>query len=1045
MKKMMTGSLLVSTLALWSALANAVSPPEARVPELKTTPKIDGKLDDPCWTNAVRLSDFFIHKDAEGKQTKDTTVLLGRDDQFLYIAFDCVNPNMRFLDQHGIRYDDQNVFRDDSVEVFITRQGLNRYFHYALNYANVKADRRIIIGGGRDLSWSYPWITATEQTEKGWTAELAIPLEVINSKEPGEVRINFLRNKTNVELDMMGAKNSESREHQFWAPVKKNAHEPESFGVATGLRDENMAPAPFLVKVDDLEIGELNIADDNFSFDVNAALLGVTPVAGNAIVEIVEKTDDDQEKIIVAKDIQLPTRCRQVVSLNVPVNDFSAKRLLFRLKDKATGMKLDERKLPSQGSLIKEAYPELSYYSSEKELRVKAILGLSKETLKTMRLGLFAPDDKVVARTERPTVETILSTKADILKPGVNSFTLKLTRSDGKVFGEKKVLVTCLRPGKENESKVDHFRRIALFKGKPYFPFGMYDGGGFSSQPIVMDAYIKSLQSAGMNTIITLGESYDETLNVDDYGKKIAALAEAGINIIAWANINRPSQVGIEKFDTQEGKRQCIRDNYENGLESRIVRCADILKDQPNFLSWYGLDEPNLGDWKTRLYVEERFWSIIKKADPYHVVFGLYARTIPRVPEATDFFDVLGYDIYTFPNWNRSHSRICDAMAALTAQLDNRAAENRQPIWVVPQPESLDPERCPRPLSGQEQRCQTYTAMIYGAKGILYFHYSLANTEEAWKTLRILGKETTVLAPALLNDPVKQNVTYASDSYDAARWQVPPAPFRLFRFPDGGLMALAVNGKNYPVDISVKINGLSGARRMFGDKISFDVQESEFKDTLEAYGTRTYVLESSPSSEDAIEVSISTTPHPELAKPIPSNESLLNEAKTRKNLVLNPSFEMRKIPGRPDFHMPYRVVRCNEAVGVDYSLDDDNPKFGAVSLRVNQPEGYGWGGVFGFLATPKSGDKSYVFSFYAKASRDDTRLWVGLPKGKRSWQTQVFTLSTEWKRYSMPCHSPGGKFLLQITEHNDLSRSYTVWLDGIQLEEGETPTEFSEK
>lgn len=1038
--------VIVAGMHLAQAPARAALP-STNAPLCKEAPRIDGVLDDPCWKDAATLSDFFIHGDTNGVQTKDTVVRVTRDDKFLYFAIDCVNPNMRFLSQHGVDHDDPGIGHDDSIEIFLTRDGLGRYYHYVLNYANVQSERRLTIEEGsinRDLSWSYPWITATVPGEKGWTAEAAIPLELLNTREPGDVKLNFMRNKTNVELDMMGAKNSESRACHLWSPVKKTAHEPEAFGVLAGLREQINAPAPFLVDIDGLKTGELAIEGDSFSFRVSATLIGVSPVAGQAVVEVVQTLTNGTKQAIVTTNMALPPRCQTPLALTVPVADFAPKKLALRLTDRTTGMVLDMAPLPFEGTLIKELYPELSFYSHEKTARVKVILDLAPDALKKMALILASKDGKTIAEDKNPTPETILSADAGTLPLGANKLTANLTRNDGKIFGARDVTVTRLKAGVNNESKIDYFRRIVLFKGQPYFPFGMVDGASFETNSIVMNAFIKEFQSAKMNTIF-LQTHVGTDFNPEDMKIKFNALADAGINVIVGCGVHSVLK-GLEKINSQEEKERLMRERYENKYEPNIRRCIETFKDQPNILVWYGIDEANLGDWRSALFVAKLFWPTIKQADPYHINYSVYARSIPRVPEATDYFEVLGYDIYTYPDWNNIHAKICDPMAAQIAELDIRAAEKRQPIWTMPQPTSLDPGRCPRPLSGREQMCQSYTALIYGSKGLIYFTYTLASSEETWQTLETLGREIEAFAPALLNDPVKQKITYASGTYDAVRWQIPTVPMRLFRFPDGKLMALAVNGKNYPVDLTVKIKGLSGAALMFDKKTAFDVKAEEFTDHLEPYDVRAYALEAPTPPEKPVEVSIATKDHPELEKPFINNEKLITEAQARKNLILNPSFEMQKIPGWPDCYTPHKVVRVRktEKEPADYSLDKDNPKFGEVALRLTQPEGYTWAGVFGLAVTPKDRDQPHVFSFYARALADKTRIWVGLAKGEKgNWTDKIFELTTEWKRYSMPCPSPGGLVLMQVSEDDD--RTYTVWLDGLQLEKGEIPTDFSEK
>ena len=74
---------------------------------------------------------------------RDTTVYLARDKKWLYLGFKCVNSNMAHVAQLAYNNDGQ-VCDDDSVEIFIRPEAAKeRYYQFMLNFANVKADRRI--------------------------------------------------------------------------------------------------------------------------------------------------------------------------------------------------------------------------------------------------------------------------------------------------------------------------------------------------------------------------------------------------------------------------------------------------------------------------------------------------------------------------------------------------------------------------------------------------------------------------------------------------------------------------------------------------------------------------------------------------------------------------------------------------------------------------------------------------------------------------------------------------------------------------------------
>ncbi|MGI6088333.1 MAG: sugar-binding protein [Kiritimatiellia bacterium] len=1048
---MIKHKFVLALTVLFLAAVGISAPPRTEAPVISAPPVMDGNLDDAVWNDAAALGSFTVMR--SDQTVADTRVRIVRDAQWLYIALECDNPHMRFLNQLGKTRDDPGVFKDDSVEIFFTRDGLNRYFHYVLNFAGVQAERRII-GSGRDFAWSYPWVSATARTDKGWTAEIAIPLEVVNGDKSGDVRLNILRNKVEVELDAAGAKNSESMAHSFWAPVEKGAHEPERFGVLVGLTDLTAKP-PFLPQIAALKTGNLDVSGEQFKFNVDVDIEGRSPVAGQARLEVIEHRVDGEVKI--SEMIQdLPPRCEKTFTLTVPVADFAAKKLALRLADNQTGMMLDEQILAFEGNLIKQAYPELSFYSNETEFRVKAVLSLAEAALAGLSLSLRDADGNPIAATDKLGAETILSSPVSALQPGANKLNLVLKRDDGKILSSRELTITAVPPAAGVETKADHFRRVVLLNGKPFFPFGMYANSILTSD-MATEKIARQVASVGMNTLIGgtrasfLGEAPGELL------KNMIQIADRhGLYFGFWGDIHSVFN-GMPADASLSDRQAFISDNYQKNFDAKIRSVGEAIRSEPNLLFWYGFDEPNLGDWQANLFAQKLYYQTVREADPRHVMFGLYARYIPPVPEAVKYFDLLGYDVYTYTEWGGQHADVCGAMAAQTAQLDERAAELRQPVWMVPMGTALDPVRVPRPLSGQEQLCQSYAAIIYGARGLLYFHYNSTYGKETWNALRELGAQISEFAPAVLNDPVTQDVTYAAGKFDVARWQCPPVPFRAFRHPDGRLIALAVNAKNCPVDANIEIAGLRAVRRMSGDKTGFDVANNSFVDKLQPFAVRAYTLELDETPGQPLAIKIADTPFQEQARKLVSNDDLIKQARVRKNLALNPSLEEQKIAGLPDFCVPYKVMESEEVgeKGSRWFLDDVNPKFGKVSLRMNRYPTTGelqfWrAGAFGAFARPRDPEAPHVFSFYARAADANAKLWVGTAtKGKGQWNQKVFDITQEWQRYSMPApmnnlppYHALVSFLVQPVTGGD--KDDIIWVDGFQLEEGETPTEFEE-
>src|SRR5689334_417912 len=64
---------------------------EIKAVRVKMPPKIDGKLDDPCWKELPSSSGFS--DESLGTLVKDdTTIWIGYDDRNLYVAYYCHDP-----------------------------------------------------------------------------------------------------------------------------------------------------------------------------------------------------------------------------------------------------------------------------------------------------------------------------------------------------------------------------------------------------------------------------------------------------------------------------------------------------------------------------------------------------------------------------------------------------------------------------------------------------------------------------------------------------------------------------------------------------------------------------------------------------------------------------------------------------------------------------------------------------------------------------------------------------------------------------------------
>ncbi len=173
-------------------LTNALRPvSEYMCPRAARPPVIDGTLDDEVWQQAPATELFTRFDDdrADGKDLK-TTAKLAWDDQNLYVAFQCEDPDVwATMTQH-----DANLWEEEVVELYVDPGGQGKnYYEIEINPLNAVVDLKIPSardGVPQDVEEARKWdaqgmvsavkvdghVNAHDGKDRGWTAEAAIPL-----------------------------------------------------------------------------------------------------------------------------------------------------------------------------------------------------------------------------------------------------------------------------------------------------------------------------------------------------------------------------------------------------------------------------------------------------------------------------------------------------------------------------------------------------------------------------------------------------------------------------------------------------------------------------------------------------------------------------------------------------------------------------------------------------------------------------------------------------------------------------------------------------
>ena len=166
---------LEAAAVLVTAVPIAAGPVDAT--RTMAPPVIDGRLDDACWREAPAASGFLINNTALAAQY-GTHVRAAWDDDALYFAVRCDEPDIRSIQTRPLERDDSDVWRTDCIEIMLDPgQTRNDYYHIGVNASGSVADRVCTQGGHiGDMSWDAAVEAASLIGDGYWSCEVAIPL-----------------------------------------------------------------------------------------------------------------------------------------------------------------------------------------------------------------------------------------------------------------------------------------------------------------------------------------------------------------------------------------------------------------------------------------------------------------------------------------------------------------------------------------------------------------------------------------------------------------------------------------------------------------------------------------------------------------------------------------------------------------------------------------------------------------------------------------------------------------------------------------------------
>jgi len=195
--------------------------------ELSSGPDKDGFPSTPAWTRAqpVRFTSDWQDKDADA--ARETEVRILWTNEYLYFRFRCRYRTLTVFEDSDSNGRRDHLWDRDVAEVFLQTDASQpcRYWEFEVSPNGMWIDLEISAEGNHDPRSGMKSRVAVDESQKVWTAELALPMAALaNAFDPSvEWRVNYFR--------VEGA--TEPRFYSSWRPtytLEPNFHVPDAFG-----------------------------------------------------------------------------------------------------------------------------------------------------------------------------------------------------------------------------------------------------------------------------------------------------------------------------------------------------------------------------------------------------------------------------------------------------------------------------------------------------------------------------------------------------------------------------------------------------------------------------------------------------------------------------------------------------------------------------------------------------------------------------------------------------------------------------------------------
>jgi hypothetical protein len=147
-------------------------------------PVIDGKLDDPCWAEALKLTDFRTWQPDFGKvPSQKTEAYFLYDPENFYFGIRCYDNEPGKIKAAISKRD--NIFQHDYAAVCIdTFSDYQNAYAFLVNPLGIQGDGLLNSQGNLEPTLDLVWYSKGQIDDQGYTVELRVPLESL--RFPGQ-------------------------------------------------------------------------------------------------------------------------------------------------------------------------------------------------------------------------------------------------------------------------------------------------------------------------------------------------------------------------------------------------------------------------------------------------------------------------------------------------------------------------------------------------------------------------------------------------------------------------------------------------------------------------------------------------------------------------------------------------------------------------------------------------------------------------------------------------------------------------------------------